>query len=344
MTTNQQRTFLGLIACLISLQSSGQANATTEPDSTLRGQAFTDPDFVVGMPEKWRKQHITYDKAVKQADLVVSFGQQTYPALKGIIAEYARKNNLKILVQSGTCGISAGKLLHKTIDAGVFCCPPGKNDRLPNLEFHTIAISPLAVIVHKDNPVDNISIDEARLIFRGKIRNWSEVDNNNNFNKRIVSLGRLHCKKRPGHWTLLLKDQTLFGPKLKEVGVIPDLVSKVGMQVNTISMETPFMVETYSKQQNVKLLKINNHSVTDIDYVASGQYPLYRTYSITTWKNFPEKRKLTLSLIQNLKQHIEDNYSKYNFVPVSKLKEAGWKFRKDELIGEPNRDGLAQPR
>ena len=248
---------------------------------------------------------------------------------------------MNILVQSGTCGISAGKLLHKTIDAGVFCCPPGKQDRLPNLEFHTIAISPIAIIVHKDNPLNNINIEQARQIFQGKVHHWSKLTSD--FNKHIISFGRLHCKKRPGHWTLLLKDQTMFGPKLKEVGVIPDLIAKVDMLPNAFSIETPYMVKKYSKLKNIKMLSINNHPVTDTDYVASGQYPLYRTYSITTWSNFPEKRKLTIGMIEHLKSHIEKNYAMYNFVPVSKLQKAGWKFKNDELISEPNGSKLHQP-
>jgi phosphate transport system substrate-binding protein len=323
-------------AILLVASLAGQTFA--EP---VKGQSFSDPELTVQMPEKWQQQPINYDKAVKQADLVVSFGQQTYPALKNVVADFASKNKMNIMVQSGTCGISAGRLLRKTIDSGVFCCPPGKGDRLPNLEFHTIAISPIAVIVHKDNPLNNIDIKQARKIFQGKVHHWSKLTDN--FNNHIISFGRLHCKKRPGHWTLLLKDQTKFGPKLKEVGVIPDLISKVDMLPNAVAIETPYMVKKYSKLKNVKMLSVNNHPVTDTNYVASGQYPLYRTYSITTWNNIPEKRELVLKMVDYLREHIEINYAKYNFVPISKLHKSGWKFRNDELVSEPDGSKLHQP-
>lgn len=314
------------------------SQAFAEP---VRGQAFTSPEHIAEMPENWHQQPVSYEKAIKQADLVVTFGQQTYPALKNVVAEFASKKGVNIMVQSGTCGISAGKLLRKNVDSGVFCCPPAKTDRLPNLEFHTIAISPIAVIVHKDNPLDDINLDQARQIFQGKVHHWSNLTRD--FNKHIISFGRLHCKKRPGHWTLLLKNQSMFGPKLKEVGVIPDLIAKVDMLPNAIAIETPYMVNKFSKLKNIKMLSVDNHPVTDTDYVASGQYPMYRTYSITTWSNLPQKRKLLVEMINYLKQHVEQNYAMYNFVPVSKLKKAGWKFRNDELIGEPNGNKLHQP-
>lgn len=326
-------------ACIISaLAIIAYSHSYAEP---VVGQAFSNPEHVAVMPDKWPNKPVTYDKAMKQADLVVSFGQQTYPALKNAVAEFAKQRNLNILVQSGTCGISAGKLLRKTIDAGVFCCPPGEDDRLPNLEFHTIAISPIAVIVHKDNPLNNIDINQAREIFQGKIHHWSKLTDD--FNKHIISFGRLHCKKRPGHWTLLLKDKTMFGPKLNEVGVIPDLIAKVDMLPNALSIETPYMVNRFSKLKNVKMLSINNHPVTDTDYVASGEYPLYRTYSITSWSNIPEARKQVLALVDYLKDHIEKHHAIYNFVPVSKLVKAGWKFKNGELVGEPDGSKLHQP-
>lgn len=308
---------------------------------SLKGMAFSNHQQTAAMPNDWKQQPVSHEKAIKQADLVVSFGQQTYPALKDVVAEYARQQGMNILIQSGTCGISAGRLLRKTIDAGVFCCPPSSEDRLPNLEFHTIAISPIAIIVHKDNPINNITLDQARQIFQGKVHHWSDLTDN--FNQHIISFGRLHCKKRPGHWTLLLKNQTMFGPKLNEIGVIPDLIGKVDMLPNAIGMETPYMVNKYSKLKNIKMLTINKHTVSDTEFVASGQYPLYRTYSITTWSNLPAKRKQVLGLIAYLKQHIEKNYSQYNFVPVSHLQKAGWKFNYDELILEPQGNKLHQP-
>lgn len=310
--------------------------------SSWCGNSFSAPGQSMQMPAGWEHLPMNYPKSARDADLIVSFGQQTYPALKRLVQQYAQQNNLNIVIQSGTCGISAGRLLRKNIDSGTFCCPPGKSDRLPGLEFHTIAISPLAIIVHKDNLLTDISADQARLMFKGRLRQWNELDSKAGGNKSIVTVARLHCKKRPGHWTLILKDQEHFSPKIKEVGVIPDLIAKVGSLPLSISLETPFMVKLYDKTKTVKQLSLDGHAPSDTDYIASGQYPFYRTYNLTTWSNGGDRRKISLALINYLKQHIEENYAEYGFVPVSKLRKNGWKFNKDELIAEPGNHPLSQ--
>lgn len=309
-------------------------------DTLLRGDAFSGHAQNANMPKGWADLPVTYNEKIGDADLVVSFGQQTFPALKHMVEKFAQENKLKIVIQSGTCGISAGKLLRKTIDTGAFCCPPGKNDRLPGLEFHTIAISPIAIITNETNTLENISLENARKIFQGKIQNWSNEKLDADYTGSIQPIGRLHCKKRPGHWKLLLNSQSQFGPTLTEVGVIPDLISKVGRLENSISIETPYMVRAFAKPGTVKMLSVDNISPLDLDAVAQGKYPFYRVYSLTTWTNNESKKQLSLALIAYLKNYIEREYSQYTFVPVSKLKQNGWKFEGNELVAEPDQESL----
>jgi len=308
-------------------------------DPNWCGSSFSQGASSLPMSPGWQAQPVSYPAKLADADLVVSFGQQTFPALKQVVADYAKAHKMKIVVQSGTCGISAGKLLRKKVDSGAFCCPPADNDRLPGLEFHTIAISPIAIIVNRNNPLGGISTADAREVFKGRIGNWSQLTGGS-WDHDILTVGRLHCKGRPGHWTLLLKKQELFSPRLTEVGVIPDLIAKVGQEPYAISLETPFMMNEYDRRKQVKALEIDGHAVTDTDYIASGRYPFYRTYNLTTWAAGGEKREKTLALIQYLRNYIEQHYTDYGFVPVSRLRAAGWQFKGDELIAEPDSDQL----
>ncbi|MCK5092182.1 MAG: substrate-binding domain-containing protein, partial [Gammaproteobacteria bacterium] len=193
--------------------------------------AFSDPHIKSPVSSDWAKP-IAYDKKVSaDVDLVISLGKQMYPLVKDYVEQYAKKNGLKIVLQSGSCGVTAKKLMKQQIDIGGYCCPPAYTDRLPGLEFHTIAIAPLVLITHPNNPVTNLSLSEARDIFQGAIRNWSDVEDigeTDNFAKKIQPIARLHCKVRPGHWRLLLQNEDLFSPELASVGVISDMISKVG--------------------------------------------------------------------------------------------------------------------
>jgi len=304
----------------------------------LSGPAFTPITEMIYVGEEWHKQGIVYEEWAANADLAVTLDQHLYPALLPIIQDWAKTKGLNVQVQEGTCGISAGKLRKKTVDIGGYCCPPGLTDRLPGLKFHTLGIGALALLVHKNNPVDEIDLETARAIFRGKYNWWQALgeDLPTGFGKnRIRPYTRLHCKARPGHWRLLLDNEDLFSPRLTDVSTIPDMISSVEQARMSIGYEMVWMVTKYSKQNKIKLLNINGHSPTDSTALISGNYPLYRTYSITTWKDAPARN----AVAEELANYLIDNFNqidpKYGLVSAQELRSAGWIFQENELVGEP---------
>ena len=313
------------------------AHSMTEHQHS-HAETFSNPELIAPVESGWEQKQVKYDSRYKDADLVVSLGQQTHPLLQNLMADYATKHKLKIVLLHGTCGINSGRLLRKKVDIGAFCCPPGKNDRLPGMTFHSLGISPIALIVHTKNPIINIDSDKARDIFQGNISRWSEIKNASPVLKGLIKpVGRLHCKIRPGHWRSLLSNENKFSPRLFEVGVISDMISQVARNSNAIGWEVPLMVEVYKNKGHVRMLHIDGHSPTDLDNLLTGKYPLYRSYSLTTWdSNDDHKKMLANNLVAYLRQHIEKIHSNIAFIPPSKLRKAGWKFKGNELIGEPD--------
>ena len=304
---------------------------------------FSKPDILSKVTRDWKNQPFKHDKAHADADLVVALGQQSYPIFHKLIHQYAEKNHLNIIIKPGTCGITAGRLRKKSADIGAYCCPPAKSDRLPGLKFHSLGISPIALIVHPDNPLDNITSKQARELFKGGTSRWSQIDKkqSNNFPVLIKPIGRLHCKIRPGHWRSLLNDEDQFSPRLFEVGVIPDMISQVSRNTGAIGWEVPLMVSYHQKKGTVRMLKIDGHDPTDLKYVLSGKYPLYRSYSLTTWEKNAGNKNIksqleAKKLVQYLQKHIEKVHTEISYIPPSQLRRAGWKFVGDELIGEPD--------
>ena len=90
---------------------------------------FSDPAIFAKVPDGWESMPIKHIDKHHDADLVVSLGQQSYPLFSDLIPEYARSNNLNIVVKQGTCGITSGRLLKKKVDVGAYCCPPGKTGK-----------------------------------------------------------------------------------------------------------------------------------------------------------------------------------------------------------------------
>ncbi len=298
---------------------------------TLAGKPFSDPSHIAPMPEEWINKSIKYKTTAGEADLVISLNQQLHHFMLPLIQKYAKENNLIINISKGTCGRSGGMLNRKEVDIGSFCCPPGKVDRLPGLRFHTLGIMPLAILVNTENPVEGITLEQARKIFQGELNNWNKLGGTD---EPIRTYGALHCKKRPGHWRLLLANEDLFSPRLMEVGELDDSIAAVAGDPQSISYETLLSVERYQGKDKVKALKIDGRHPDELDHILQGNYPLYRTFVFTTWESKQLENPHALKLTYFLNEQIEQLGSQYDIIPASKLRKAGWKFKGQELIGE----------
>jgi ABC-type phosphate transport system substrate-binding protein len=315
------------------------AKASTAMREEVRGEAFTDPSYRFTMPEEWIKKPVTYEEFAKEANVAVTLEQDVYHLVLPLLQKYIQEHpGVKIAVQEGTCGISAGALARKAVDIGGFCCPPGKEDRLPGLKYHTLGIVAKAFFVNPGNPVSGISTKQLRDIFSGKTYRWSDAifaDGRTGPDWKIRTIGRFHCQARPGHWRLLFKDSEQFSPRLHEVGSIPDMIAEVAKRKDAIGWEVLGMAEEYESLGKVKPLRIDGHLPTDVAALATGKYPFYRTYNITTWEGKGVENAGAKRLVEYLMKEAERIDSKYGFVPASRLHKAGWKFKDDELIGEP---------
>ncbi len=335
-----QKSNVWMITILVfSLMLLPAHTAWTEHGTKLEGEQFTDPSYRVKMPEGWEKQPIKYDDWAEKADLALSLDQHLYPALLPIIQKYAKDHDMKIAVKEGTCGISAGMLARKAVDIAGYCCAPASTDRLPGLEFHTAGIGALGIFVHPDNPIDNVTLDQAQQMYSGKIHRWSGLKNpagQTGPDFPIQMVIRLHCKQRGGHWRSLLDNEDYFGPRVQLVGSIQDVILHVSSNPWALGgTETLYMAHhVYQQERLLKPLKINGYDPTNLEHLISGRYPPLFTYSLTTWENADPRAK---ELVDFLLQHVKDTDTKFSIVPVSSLRKGGWKFMGNEVIGRPEK-------
>ena len=329
--------------CLSILSSFVVPSASyAEAARSSKSNAFSDPDYIATPKKGFLEQAIQYDKKVADdIDVVISLGQQTYPAIHKIVEDIAKENGIKVAIQQGTCGATAKKLLKKSVDIATYCCPPGKTDRLPGLKFHTVAISPVALVTHVDNPINDVSKADAKKIFKGEYVSWSEVPGYQSLSdklkgKNIQPVVRLHCKKRPGHWRLLLNSPDDVSPRAETVGTIVDMISHVSSNVTAIGYETPFMLKVHKNKGALKILSIDKNQPEDLKILLAGEYPIYRTYNLTTWTSDNNKNKKAEVLMDAIYDYMQNHGEQYGFIPAEKLKLAGWKFKGSELIAAPD--------
>lgn len=144
-----------------------------------------------------------------------------------------------------------------------------------------IAWDALVVIVNKDNPVNDISIENLRKVYLGEIKNWKELggpDQPINLLARegkISGVGRTARKLLFGDYDQEFAASQLFpstGPLEQQVEVDTNAVGLTGV--------------SSARKRNVKILDLNEKS-PDYENVKTGNYLLYRPLYLAYNENNP---------------------------------------------------------
>ena len=175
-------------------------------------------------------------------------------------------------------GIKAAKQGTKSRETfGFVCCPLSKEEvEKEQLIVYPLAKEPILILTHQDNPIDDLSSDQVRAIFRGDLVSWSEIGGPD---KPIVVVTRLHCKKRPGHWKTILPDHKSFRQERLNVKSAAAMVQRVSDFSGAIGHTGATW--TFSPEDKVKVLTVNGVKPT-AENLANGQYLFYRQLSAIT--------------------------------------------------------------
>jgi phosphate transport system substrate-binding protein len=337
-TRNIICTLLGLVVVFIVQMDTASAESMNLPEA-LQGPAFSDPGKKTEISDSnWLKQKVQHPPGFKNPDILASLDQHLYNAIAPMIKTYANEHGLHIALQEGTCGITSGMLTAKQADVGGYCCTPATSDRLPGLTFHTIGLASIAIIVHPDNPVNNVTMAEVRRLFSGDIDNWNQLSDHNakSYNRPIQPITRLHCKLRPGNWRVILDNEDLFSPNIQDVPSISDMVDSVAGLPTAVGWVTRWILDRDPSGKRVKILSIDGARPEDMTALAQERYPFFRTLNLTLWQGTAANPQAQ-QLVQHLLQQLDQKKLNSHVVPVDRLRANGWRFLDDELIGKPSK-------
>lgn len=175
-------------------------------------------------------------------------------------------------------GIKAAKqnaIGHETF--GFVCCPMTDEEiEKQQIIVYPLAMEPTLILTHKSNPIDNLSLEHVRAIFRGDIVNWKEVGGND---EPIVLVTRLHCKERPGHWKTILPDEKDFRQERLNVKSASAMVQRI----NDFKSAMGHIGATWNfkPDDQVKVIKVGGIAPT-AENLKNGTYPFYRPLSVVT--------------------------------------------------------------
>lgn len=152
------------------------------------------------------------------------------------------------------------------------------------LEFTPIGREGFVFFVNKNNPIDNLTSDEIREIYAGRITNWKDVGGKN---KEILAFQR---NKGSGSQSMMIR--FMNGVKLKEpiknenvdsMALIVDDVADYKNYNNSIGYSFRYYAEDIIANQNVKLLSVDGIAPT-VENISNGTYPITTDFYAVTYK------------------------------------------------------------
>ncbi|RMD97370.1 MAG: phosphate ABC transporter substrate-binding protein [Calditrichaeota bacterium] len=89
--------------------------------------------------------------------------------------QFAKKYDMKVKVYSGGSETGIFAVYARAADLAISSRPLTEDERKAGLQDTVIAYDAIAVIVHENNPVQNLTLKQLNKIFRHKIKSWKKL-------------------------------------------------------------------------------------------------------------------------------------------------------------------------
>ncbi|UPA30737.1 phosphate ABC transporter substrate-binding protein [Terrisporobacter glycolicus] len=210
------------------------------------------------------------------AKITISGSTSVGPTMEVLAEAYQKNNDVKIEVQQ--VGSSAGikNTIEGTSNLGM-SSRDLKDEEAQSVEGTQIAIDGIAVVTNKNNKVQNLTVDQVKDIFTGKITSWKEVGG---ADAQIVVVSREEGSgTRDGF-------QDILGFKSEELtkdAQISDGSGNVKSTVEGNENAIAYISFGYVKD-GIKSVKIDDIEAND-DNVVAGKYPISRPFLVVNKKD-----------------------------------------------------------
>lgn len=193
---------------------------------------------------------------------------------------------LSIAVTGGGSGTGIAALMNGTVDIAN-ASRPMKQEEIDTAQAnginpveHVVAIDALAIIVHPDNPVEQLTIPQLAGIYTGRIANWSQVGGND---ADIVLLSR---ESNSGTHVYFLEEvvrggddevEDIFAPQTLFMPSSVGITSEVRRNVNAIGYDgLGYVDEAHEKVLSIAADADQPYWKPSVETAASGDYPIAR--------------------------------------------------------------------
>lgn len=199
---------------------------------------------------------------------------------------------------------------HETF--GLVCCQIDTQEAAEkSLKVFPIAEEPILILVNAGNPVRDLSVQQVRDLFSGKIRNWKQVGGNN---EPVVVFMRPHCEHRPGHWKTILPELEYFSKDKVKVQSAVDMVQRISDFTGGIG-HTGSAWE-FDPDSRVKAVTVSGIKPTAAN-LKRKRYPFYRTLSAVT-NETPSAEVISLIEYARTSEEFRQIAAQYQLQPLKR--------------------------
>lgn len=210
---------------------------------------------------------------------------------------FEEKTGIHINIQGGGATKGIRDVVNQSADLGGSCRYILPDDpREAGIGLEPVAWDALAIIVHKENTVDDISIENVKKVFTGRISNWEQL----NGNDMPVEVYKRQSKHSGVGRTLR---KNIFANYEKNIFSTKEFKSSGPLEKSVVSNKNSIAVTGVSsaRLRDVKILKLEGVEPS-VENVKAGKYKYYRPLYITYNPDSPQ--------IKEIKTFIEFCHSK----------------------------------
>lgn len=191
--------------------------------------------------------------------------------MQELVIAYKKSTGIEILLEGGGATKGIRSTSEHTADMGGSCRYRIKGEAPESkISFNPVAWDALVAIVHKDNPLESISMEQLKSLYRGEITNWVQLNGQDKPLKLAVRRGKISGVGLTIR-QLVFNDPDMNFPLnyvYKSSGPLEEAVEN---DVNAIGMTGI----SSARKRNVKILKLDNKEPS-FENIKSGNYLLYR--------------------------------------------------------------------
>ena len=201
-------------------------------------------------------------------------GSTSMEKVIGALSESYMAANKDVTVNYNPTGSGAGitAVQEGTCDIGLSSRALKDEEKAAGLKETVLAYDGIAIIVHPDNPVSDLSIEQIAKLYTGEITNWKDVGGSD---AEVVLIGREAASgTRDGFESITgTKDKCQYRQELTSTG---DVITAVSQNPDAIGYASLAAIK-----DSVKALSVDGVTPSEAT-VKDGSYPVQRPFVLVT--------------------------------------------------------------